>query len=75
MIKEVKSPLKAIRTHCIECVGSYSEVRECGGEGSCVLFPFRFGKNPFRKKTILSDERKNEMVEILKKARESKNCI
>jgi hypothetical protein len=45
----IRSPLKAIRAHCLECVcGSREEVRQCTDE-SCWLFPFRLGKNPYRK--------------------------
>jgi len=42
-------PLKAIRLYCLDCCcGSYSEVKKCGAAGgSCNLFAFRFGKNPY----------------------------
>jgi len=42
------TPLKAIRSKCMDCAGSIKEVRECNIEG-CTLRPFRFGKNPNRK--------------------------
>jgi hypothetical protein len=50
----VLSPLKAIRKHCLECVGgSPDQVRDCQGDsmyGSpCALHPYRFGRNPKRK--------------------------
>lgn len=40
------TPLKAIRTHCVECQGgSWAQVRECEIPG-CPLFQYRFGRNP-----------------------------
>ena len=42
------TPLKAIRLHCLECMGwSWKEVELCTGK-LCPLYPFRFGKNPSR---------------------------
>ena len=45
------TPLRAIRKVCVECVGSFHEVRDCGGDaclgvqgdrqGVCYFFPFR----------------------------------
>ena len=46
---EIKSPIKAIRAKCIDCSGgNKAEVRKCVIP-ECPLFPFRMGKNPFRK--------------------------
>lgn len=40
------SPLKAIRAHCLECLGYVvSEVADCSAGNDCCLFKFRFGKN------------------------------
>lgn len=40
------SPLKAIRSHCLECLGYVvSEVADCSAGNDCCLFKFRFGKN------------------------------
>jgi hypothetical protein len=43
------TPGKAIRKHCLQCVGTASEIRNCGGDkliggGSCPLYPYRLGK-------------------------------
>ena len=47
--KPIKQPLKAIRAHCLECVGgSVVEVELCTAP-ACQLYPFRSGRNPFRK--------------------------
>lgn len=56
MTEEITSPLKAIRAKCLDCCGeSIKEVQLCQCE-FCTLHPFRFGKNPFRKKKKLSEE-------------------
>jgi hypothetical protein len=45
-----KSPLKAIRSKCLDrSCGSHKEVRLCPVT-ECALYPFRFGKNPFVKR-------------------------
>ena len=44
------NPGKAIREKCLECsCGSSNEVKLCTVTG-CALYPFRFGKNPYRAK-------------------------
>ncbi len=49
------SPLKKIRAHCLDCVGSKKAVKECDGKvlnpdpHICPLYKFRNGKNPNRK--------------------------
>jgi len=43
------TPIKAIRTKCLDCSGGQpSEVRRCD-INDCPLLPYRFGKNPNRK--------------------------
>ena len=50
--KKKKSPIKAIREFCVNCVGGRANeghlklVRECVSE-NCELFEFRLGNNPF----------------------------
>lgn len=40
------TPLKAIRTKCLDCMGgSPGEVRQCNIP-ECSLFQYRFGRNP-----------------------------
>lgn len=69
---KITNPVKAIREKCLEC-SNYSivEVKECNIV-DCALYPFRFGKNPYRTKRVLTEEQKAVMAERLKKARESK---
>ena len=62
-----QNPLKAIREKCVNCCcGDASEVRKCVAI-DCALWPFRMGKNPFRKRRELSEEEKRIRAERLKK--------
>ena len=68
------SPLMAIKVFCLECCGyERIEVKSCSAL-QCPLFEFRFGKNPYNKRT-LTDEQKEKLAERMKKARESKKNI
>lgn len=70
--KLITNPVKAIRAFCLGCVGgNANEVKLCPAE-DCELYPFRFGKNPYRTKRELTEEQKAVMVERLAKAKESK---
>lgn len=70
--KTITNPVKAIRAYCLSCVcGSSTEVDRCPIE-ECALYPFRFGRNPFRTKRELTEEQKTAMVERLRKARDAK---
>lgn len=61
-VKENTNVLRAIRLKCYDCSSYQSnEVRECLVT-NCPLYPFRLGKNPFRKKE-LSDEKRKELRE------------
>ena len=45
----IKSPIKAIRSKCLDCCGNQpSEVRLCQIK-NCAIYPYRFGNNPNRK--------------------------
>ena len=69
-----KSPLKAIRQHCLDCCcGSAYEVKNCVIH-DCELYPFRMGHNPNRK-SPLSDEQRKEVGEKLKSSRLEKKSI
>lgn len=47
--KEITNPVKAIRAKCLDCCcGSSNEGELCTCTG-CALYPFRRGKNPYRK--------------------------
>ena len=61
-VKENTNVLRAIRLKCYDCSSYQSnEVRDCI-VNNCPLYPFRLGKNPFRKKE-LTEEKRNELRE------------
>lgn len=67
----LKNPVKAIHTFCIGCMSSgYTSVQDCPNE-TCLLHPFRNGKNPYRTRTM-SEEEKRATAERLRRAREAK---
>ncbi len=44
-----RNPMKVIRAMCLDCMAEQpSMVRKCTSVG-CPLWPYRMGKNPFRK--------------------------
>ena len=57
---KIASPLKTIRTFCLECSGSPSEVRLCPCK-NCRLYDFRLGHDPRREKKQLSDDQRNNL--------------
>ena len=66
--KEIQkiSPLTAIRNKCLDCCCDQAyEVKLCPAT-KCPLHPFRFGKNPFRKRRELTDQQRKEIGERLK---------
>lgn len=70
--KPKTNPVKAIRAHCLECCcGSSEEVKKCPVD-YCPLYPFRFGKNPYRAKRELTEEQRAAASERMKKLNASK---
>lgn len=54
---EIKSPVKAIRAFCLSCCGdSAYDVRYCCAP-KCVLYPFRFGKNPYIHRELTEEQK------------------
>ena len=63
------TPMKAIRAKCLDCSGgSIHEVKVCVTP-ACPLYPFRFGKNPFRKPRELTEAQRREIADRLSKSR------
>ncbi len=62
--KNQKKPVKAIREHCIECMGgrgsgqSFSKLIADCSSPDCALFEFRFGKNPYHTQNLTEEQRK-----------------
>jgi len=62
------TPIRAIRRKCLECsCYSYDEIKNCLVE-LCPLWPFRLGKDPSRKKRVMTEEQKAAAVERLRRA-------
>ena len=61
--KKCKSPAKAIREFCIECMGGrendgyLKHIKNCVSL-DCALFDFRFGNNPHHKQKLTKEQRK-----------------
>ena len=71
MIEYKTNPIKAIREKCLDCCcGCASEVKECTIE-ECPIYPYRFGKNPFRQKREMTEEERKELGDRLREARKS----
>ena len=66
------NPVKVIRAYCLECcLNSAHEVALCTAAG-CPLHPFRMGKNPYRKKSELSEAEKERRRALALKATASR---
>jgi hypothetical protein len=73
MSDQITNPVKAIRAFCMECSnGQTSEVKACPVY-KCPLYPFRFGKNPYRQRREMSEEQKQVLADRLKEARNSRS--
>ena len=60
---EITNPMKAIRAKCIDCMcGQINEIPLCPGT-DCPLWPFRMGKNPYRKPRQYSEEQLTRLRE------------
>ena len=67
--KKHKNQSKAIREHCIECMGGreseghLKRITECAST-NCALFDFRFGTNPHHKQNLTDEQRKERRDRI-----------
>lgn len=53
----LQNPVKAIRAKCLDCCGQQAnEVKMCPAQ-DCPLYPFRFGKNPYRKRELTPEQK------------------
>lgn len=67
-------PLTAIREKCIDCCcGSVYEVEKCTAE-RCPLWPWRFGKNPYKKKREYTEEQREALRESARRLNEQKKA-
>ena len=64
-VGENTNVLRAIKLKCLDCsTYNINEIKECPVK-NCPLYPFRLGKNPFRKRE-LSEEERNKLSERMK---------
>ena len=66
-----ETPIGAIKEFCKKCIGGAHYVDGCT-DINCDIFPYRKGKNPFRKKRKLTDEQRKQLSERLKNSRNKK---
>ena len=71
MAETITNPVKAIRAKCLDCCcGSSAEVANCTAT-RCALFPFRFGKNPYRQRREMTEQEKQVLADRLREARKN----
>lgn len=61
--------LSAVRAKCLDCAGTWLEVERCEC-AACPLWPFRFGRDPWRQPRELTAEQRAEMGERLRRGRQ-----
>ena len=59
-IISLPTPIKAIRLHCLECMGGSSQEVEKCTRPSCPLWHYRFGKHPTFKMSPEEKARRSE---------------
>jgi len=60
---ELATPLKAVRSKCIDCcAGSWKEVELCPVT-QCALWPYRFGGRKRARKIVAEERRKQKKLE------------
>ena len=70
-VSENTNVLRAIKLKCLDCsTYNINEIKECPVK-NCPLYPFRLGKNPFRKRE-LSEEERNKLSERMKNIKRNK---
>ena len=70
-VSENTNVLRAIKLKCLDCsTYNINEIKECPVK-NCPLFPFRLGKNPFRKRE-LSEEERNKLSERMRNIKKQK---
>ena len=68
--KKCKSPAKAIRQFCVECMGgrgsgqNYTKLIEECVSTNCPLYDFRFGKNPYHIQNLTAEQRKQKAEQL-----------
>lgn len=69
------TPLKAIKTFCVECFGGNArEVSRCTSY-NCPLYEFRQGKNPKLKRELTDEQRQQLSISFKERMAKSKENI
>ena len=63
--KKPLTPLKAIRAKCLDCCCDQTKEVQLCPCAECPLYPYRAGRDPYRKKREYSAEQKAEAAERL----------
>jgi hypothetical protein len=72
--EEITSAQKAIKAKCLDCCAySRDEVKLCTSN-SCPLWPFRLGKNPYKKKREFTEEQLEARRARMHKLHEAKQA-
>ena len=75
-VSENTNVLRAIKLKCLDCsTYNINEIKECPVK-NCPLYPFRLGKNPFRKRELSEEERNklSERMKNIKKGNYERDC-
>lgn len=67
----ITNPVKAIRAFCVDCCGGSSMMVKGCSAPDCALYPFRLGKNPYRKSRELTEEERQVLRDRMNKIRKS----
>lgn len=71
-VSENTNVTRAIKLKCLDCsTYNINEIKECPVK-ECPLYPFRLGKNPFRKKKELSEEERHKLSERMRNIKRNK---
>lgn len=73
--KIIEKPLEAIKEKCLDCsVYDEKEVKLCPCT-DCVLWPFRFGNSPYKKRRKLTSEQRKAAAERLDKNKNNSKIV
>ena len=67
----ITNPVKAIRAFCLDCCGGSSMMVKGCSAPDCALYPFRFGKNPYRKRREMTEEERQVLRDRLHNIRKT----
>ena len=72
--EQITSAQKAIRAKCLDCCAFQKEEVKLCTDNNCPLWPFRMGKNPYKKKKEFTEEQLAERRARMKKLHAAKKA-